>query len=114
MGQGVELGHPDAHREMAPTGLGLVSDSEELDGAPRSLGGGQDVRQRLLDEYDHELLAAEAVDLVALTTASDHGCGHGGENLIAGKMAVVVVVGLDVIDVGGGEGVGRGTVQARA
>jgi hypothetical protein len=63
-------------------------------------------------EQHGELLTADAVHAVAAAGGGTDGAGDLGEGLVAGGMAVAVVVGLEVVDVDQHQGGGRGVAPA--
>ena len=71
-----------------------------------ALEGDAGARLGLLGQEHQELFAAVAVDLVAAPQALGDRAGHGAEGLVAGEVAVMVVVALEVIDVAERGGVG--------
>ena len=75
----------------------LTGDSDRLE-QPLGQGARIALGRASLDE-DRELVPAEPGDRVAGTDAAAQGIGNGDEHLVARVMAVVVVDGLEVVEV---------------
>ena len=59
---------------------------------PGTLPGG-------LGQYDHELLAADASDEIGRAHAALEISGNGSDGIVTGRMAEIIVIGLEVIGI---------------
>ena len=76
-----------------------MPDRHFFDRLTKAVGCGNSPREILLGQQNQEFLATVAIDLVA-DPARAHQCArHEMEHLVSGRMALVIVVSLEVIDV---------------